>query len=77
MIHHDLMDLLTDDLKLNAEQITPTASLDAAGFDSLAVVELSVLLADRYGIDVPDAAIKATATLADLDQLIQSKRSER
>ncbi|APE26726.1 acyl carrier protein [Streptomyces venezuelae] len=71
----DLASILTDDLKLPADRLADDATLDDAGFDSLAVVELSVLLADRYGIEVSDSDITSTATLGDLDLLITSKRS--
>lgn len=73
----DLEKLLIDDLKLSPDQLTPNAGLDAVGFDSLAIVELSVLLGDRFGIDVSDADIKGAATLDHLDRLIQRKRAER
>ncbi|MFI8105376.1 acyl carrier protein [Streptomyces sp. NPDC086023] len=73
----DLARILTDDLKLPASQLTDDASLDQAGFDSLAVVELSVLLTDRYGIDVTDSDIKDAATLGQLDLLITTKRNGR
>jgi acyl carrier protein len=73
----DLVRILTYDLKLPADRLTDDASLDHAGFDSLAVVELSVLLTDRYGIDISDGDIKDSATLGRLDLLITSKRSGR
>ncbi|WP_411088719.1 acyl carrier protein [Streptomyces sp. 061-3] len=59
----DLSRILTDDLKLPADRLTDDASLDRAGFDSLAFVELSVLLTDRYGIDISDSDIKNVATV--------------
>lgn len=73
----DLENILLNDLKLSADRLTPGASLEAAGFDSLAVVELSVLLRDRFGADVAEADIKGAATLQQLDHLIQRKRDER
>ncbi|WP_331762416.1 acyl carrier protein (plasmid) [Streptomyces sp. NBC_01527] len=73
----DLATILRDDLKLPPDQLTPDASLDGAGFDSLAIVELSVLLGERYGIDISEAEIKSAATLDQLDLLIQRKRDER
>ncbi|MFI5621122.1 acyl carrier protein [Streptomyces sp. NPDC051567] len=73
----DLTRILTDDLKLSADRLTDDASLDHAGFDSLAVVELSVLLTDRYGIDISDSDIKNAATLGRLDLLITTKRNGR
>lgn len=72
----DLAAILRDDLKLPADGLTPDATLDKAGFDSLAIVELSVLLGDRYGIDISDAEIKSAATLDQLGLLIQRKRDE-
>ncbi|MEV6048689.1 acyl carrier protein [Streptomyces xanthochromogenes] len=73
----DLTRILIDDLKLPADQLTDDASLDHAGFDSLAVVELSVLLADRYGIDISESDIKGAATLGQLDLLITTQRNGR
>ncbi|MFC8391507.1 acyl carrier protein [Streptomyces sp. NPDC057238] len=73
----DLTRILIHDLKLPADRLIDDASLDHAGFDSLAVVELSVLLTDRYGIDISDSDIKDAATLGRLDLLITSKRSGR
>lgn len=73
----DLTRILTDDLKLPADRLTDDASIDDAGFDSLAVVELAVILTDRYGIDISDGDIKAAATLGRLDLLVTTKRSGR
>ncbi|MEU9719878.1 acyl carrier protein [Streptomyces sp. NPDC047976] len=73
----DLTSILVNDLKLPAAQLTDDASLDGAGVDSLAIVELSVLLADRYAIDISDSEIKGAATLGRLDLLIQRKRDGR
>ncbi|GAA1554482.1 acyl carrier protein [Streptomyces globosus] len=73
----DLARILTDDLKLPADQLTDDASLERVGFDSLAVVELSLLLTDRYGIDITDSDIKNAVTLGQLDLLITTKRNGR
>ncbi|MGW5682303.1 acyl carrier protein [Nonomuraea sp. NPDC003754] len=73
----DLENILLHDLKLPAERLTPNASLEEAGFDSLAVVELSVLLSHHFGIDVSEDDINSVATVEQLDRLIQRKRDER
>ncbi|MDQ0771583.1 acyl carrier protein [Streptomyces aurantiacus] len=73
----ELEAILRDDLNLPTEQLPPDTSLEKAGLDSLAVVELSVLLEERYGITVSDAELNRTATLHHLDVLIQRKRYER
>ncbi|MEJ8657594.1 acyl carrier protein [Streptomyces sp. MS1.AVA.4] len=72
-----LESILRNDLKLPPDRLTPDTGLNDAGFDSLAIVELSVLLVDRFGIDVTETDIKAAATLGQLDQLIQRKQDER
>ncbi|MFD8251544.1 acyl carrier protein [Streptomyces werraensis] len=73
----DLISILIHDLKLPADRLTDDATLDHAGFDSLAVVELSVLLTDRYGLDISDSDIKDAATLGRLDNLITTQRNGR
>lgn len=73
----DVKKVLVDDLKLPEEGLGPHASLDEAGFDSLAAVELSVLLEERFGIQISESDIQGAATLAQLDQLIRQRRDER
>ncbi|MCZ4120290.1 acyl carrier protein [Streptomyces sp. H39-S7] len=73
----DLAHILLHDLKLPAHQLTLDATLDDAGFDSLARVELSLLLRDRFSIDISDDDIKRAPTLRHLDHLIQNARDER
>ncbi|MEU0853606.1 acyl carrier protein [Streptomyces flaveolus] len=73
----DLISILIHDLKLPADRLTDDATLDHAGFDSLAVVELSILLTDRYGLDISDTDIKDAATLGQLDHLVTTQRNGR
>jgi acyl carrier protein len=76
-VHGDLETILLDDLKLPADRLaSPQITLDDAGVDSLTVVELSVLLGERFGIQVSETDIHAAATLGQLDDLIQRKRHE-
>lgn len=72
----DLESILLNDLKLPADRLSPDASLDDAGLDSLAVVELSVLLGDRLGINIREAEIEGASTLKELDLLVEQKRKE-
>ena len=71
----ELTDILVNDLKLNASLLQPDATLTAAGLDSLSAVELSLLLRDRYGLDVTETDLHQTTTLFDLHQLIETKRA--
>lgn len=72
----DLESILLNDLKLPADRLSPDANLDDAGLDSLAVVELSVLLGDRLGINIREAEIEGASTLKKLDLLVDQKRKE-
>ncbi|MEU6346267.1 acyl carrier protein [Streptomyces sp. NPDC046977] len=76
-MNEDLFTLLTRDLKLPEDRLTPEASLDDAGFDSLAIVELSVLLTEQLGVEVTDTEIKDAGTLTALDNLVAQKRTGR
>lgn len=68
--------ILLNDLKMPTGRMGTDVRLDDAGFDSLAIVELSELLGERLGIDITDDEIKRTTTLGDLDRLIEQKRME-
>lgn len=73
----DLTTILLDDLNLDPDRLTnPDSTLDDAGFDSLTIVELSVLLGERFDIQVNETDIRAAATLAGLDDLVGHARDE-
>ncbi len=68
--------ILLNDLKVPADRMSPDVGLDDAGFDSLAIVELSELLGERFGIDISDDEIKRATTLGELDRLIEQKQQK-
>lgn len=73
----DLTTILLDDLNLDPDRLSdPDSTLDDAGFDSLTIVELSVLLGERFDIQIGETDIRAAATLAGLDDLIGRARDE-
>ncbi|MEU8568714.1 acyl carrier protein [Streptomyces pathocidini] len=76
-MNRDLRILLLDELKLPEAQLTDTTSLEKAGLDSLATVELSVLLQDRLGVTITESEIESAATLHQLDLLVEQKRNGR
>ena len=51
----------------------PDASCEDAGLDSLAVVELSMVLSQRLDIDISDDELLELATLAAIVQLIEQR----
>ena len=53
--------------------MSPDASREDAGLDSLAVVELSMVLSRRLDIDIPDDELLELKTVADIVQLIEQR----
>lgn len=71
----DLRDMLA---RLNVEpgELGPDASLEEAGLDSLALAELSLLLAER-GLKIGEDELAAAANLEALDHLVVSRLCAR
>ncbi|MFJ9844236.1 acyl carrier protein [Kitasatospora sp. NPDC101155] len=71
-IHPRLHDLLLRELRIEPDALDPAATLDAIGLDSLAVVELSVLLTEEFGKPVTEDQITALRTLENLNRFFTS-----
>ena len=68
-----LKTIMIEDLQLDASDVSPDASRADAGLDSLAVVELSMVLSRRLGIEIGDDELLELDTVADIAQLIQQR----
>lgn len=73
----DLAAILRNDLHVPATLIDGGTTLADAGLDSLAHVELSVILRDKLGVDVTDTEVKDAGTLANLDRMVTDRRAGR
>ncbi|MFE3205785.1 acyl carrier protein [Embleya sp. NPDC059237] len=73
----DLTQLLVTDLELDPRALLPHTRLDDAGLDSLALVELGMLLTTRWGVTITDDELAATKTLGALDHLVTQRRADR
>jgi acyl carrier protein len=61
---------------IDQEVVTPQAGLATdIGLDSLDVVELTLALEERYGIEIPDEDLENVATVRDAIELIEAKTS--
>jgi acyl carrier protein len=74
-LYEKLKSILIDDLELTAEDIRPEATLDEAGLDSLAIVDLSIVLNKQYGFEVSDDELMEAATVADIAGLLALRAS--
>jgi acyl carrier protein len=61
---------------IDQEVVTPEAGLASdLGLDSLDVVEMTLALEERYGIEIPDEDLENVATVRDAIELIEAKTS--
>lgn len=73
LVEDVLADLLAGVLQSTAERVDRTRRLDLLGMDSLMAVELTVLIRQRIGIDVPVVELAQAASLSALAQRLTSR----
>jgi acyl carrier protein len=66
-------EILVNKLKVNPEQITPEATREDIELDSLAVVELSLVLETELGVSVSDDELLEAETVGDMVALIEQR----
>jgi acyl carrier protein len=71
-----LKTIMIEDLQLDVAGVYPGASREDAGLDSLAVVELSIVLSRRLGVDITDDELLELKTVADIAQLIEQRTAD-
>ncbi|MGV9882568.1 MULTISPECIES: acyl carrier protein [Streptomyces] len=71
-----LKEILSNKLKVSPEAITPEATRDDIELDSLAVVELSLLLKSELDIDVSDDDLLEAETVADMVALMETRSAK-
>lgn len=72
-MYEELRALLIDDLKLKENALRPEAGREEAGLDSLAVVELSMLLSERFMVEISDEDLLEAPTVADIAHLLEQQ----
>jgi acyl carrier protein len=68
-----LKTIMIEDLQLDVGKVSPDASLEDAGLDSLAIIELSMVLSRRLGIRIADDELLELKTVADIAQLVEQR----
>lgn len=74
-MNEELRSILLDDLKLEEAALRPDLSLADAGFDSVTLVELSMILFDRFGVQISEDELQDAGTVGDLDRLVAQRRA--
>ncbi|HJP77545.1 MAG TPA: acyl carrier protein [Pseudonocardiaceae bacterium] len=69
--------ILIDKLLLDADGVRPDASREDAGLDSLAVVELSMVLSQHHGIQISDDELLELGTVAEIAALMEQRTADQ
>jgi acyl carrier protein len=72
-MYEQLKAIMIEVLLLDPDGVRPEASREGAGLDSLALVELSMTLSQRLGIEITDDELYGLDTLADIAALMQQR----
>ena len=71
-IEEKVKDIIVEQLGVNPEQVTPSASfIEDLGADSLDTVELIMALEEEFGIEVPDEQAEKLLTVGDVVKYIE------
>ncbi|MDO0925256.1 phosphopantetheine-binding protein [Streptomyces sp. TG1A-8] len=71
-----LKEILSNKLKVSPESITPEATREDIELDSLAVVELSLLLKSELDLDISDDDLLEAETVADMVRLMEDRSAK-
>ena len=67
-------DIIVEQLEVNAEQVTPEASLiEDLGADSLDTVELVMAFEEEFGAEIPDEDAEKLSTVGGIIEYLKSK----
>lgn len=67
--------ILVEDFDIPADEITPEASFEALGLDSLDVVDLTLAIEERTGIKLQDEELEDVRTVGDAVAKADSKQA--
>ncbi|MER7956869.1 acyl carrier protein [Streptomyces sp. NPDC096030] len=68
-----LFALVSDKLGVPTEELNTTATFDALELDSLALIELSVIVQKEFGVEIDETALTPENTFADVLREIDAK----
>jgi acyl carrier protein len=67
-------EILVEDFDIPAEEITPDATFEALGLDSLDVVDLTLAVEERTGVKLEDEELEDVRTVGDAVNAADSKK---
>jgi acyl carrier protein len=77
-IEEKVKDIIVEQLGVNPEQVTPTASfIEDLGADSLDIVELVMAFEEEFSVEVPDEDAEKLQTVGDVMKYIEEKSGQK
>jgi acyl carrier protein len=77
-IEEKVNEIIVEQLGVNPEQVTPTASfIEDLGADSLDIVELVMAFEEEFSVEVPDEEAEKLHTVDDVIKYIKDKSSKQ
>ncbi len=76
-IEEKVKDIIVEQLGVNPEQVTPSASfIEDLGADSLDTVELVMAFEEEFGVDVPEEDAEKLQSVGDVIKYIEEKAAK-
>ena len=76
-IEEKVKEIIVEQLGVNPEQVTPTASfIEDLGADSLDIVELVMAFEEEFGVEVPDEDAEKLQTVGDVVTYIKERANK-
>jgi acyl carrier protein len=76
-IEEKVKDIIVEQLGVNPEQVTPTASfIEDLGADSLDIVELVMAFEEEFSVEVPDEDAEKLQTVGDVINYIKERAKQ-
>ncbi|ABW15105.1 phosphopantetheine-binding [Parafrankia sp. EAN1pec] len=72
-VFETLKEILVSKLKVAPENITPDATREDAELDSLAIVELAMVLSTEFGLGISDDELLETTTIGGIADLMAQR----
>jgi acyl carrier protein len=77
-IEEKVKDIIVEQLGVNPEQVTPTASfIEDLGADSLDIVELVMAFEEEFSVEVPDEDAEKLQTVGDVIKYIEERANKQ
>jgi acyl carrier protein len=68
-----LTELIAENYALPAQQLTPNTRFEELDLDSLVLIELTVLLSNRWGVALADGELRPDHSIAEVAALLSAK----